>query len=159
MPVGFNFSIYSLDNVDPDLAVDSTSWKPDPRGAAEYDPRFQWEGRGAHTPTLGGMDHQDYGLEIQDRMIRIAGEDFTEALRLAIETKYEAVDTEFHFTSGLGGVVRVRFSRVPRGFTSLLDTSLFAKGIFVSPFPPESYRRYRYEILLHVISEVVAGEL
>jgi len=156
--VGFQFSIYSLDNVDPNLASDSTSWKPDPR-TAEYDPRFEWTGRGSHTATLGGMDHQDYGLEIQDRKIRIAGQDFSEALRLELETKYEALDTEFHFTSGLGGVVRVRFSRVPRGFISVLNASLFAKGLFLNTIPAEQYRRYNYEIMLHVIAEVVAGEL
>lgn len=157
----FAFNIYSIDNVNPDLAADLTRWGPDPI-AGEYDPEFEWEGRGSHTITLGGppgsvkgRKHQDSGLFIQDRRIMISGSDFTVGLRDEIQTKYEAVDTDFNFTDGLGEVFRVRFSRRPRGFSPLLNTPLYATGLLTGFPPPEKYRRYSYEIMLWVKDQLV----
>ena len=152
--MSFRFSIYSTDDPDPDVAVDVTSWKPDPIEAV-YDPRFEWVGRGAHVATLGGMVHQDAGLNIKDRKILISGRDMSNALRSELETKYVTVDTEWNFTDGLGEVFRVRFAREPRGFNAILDAALYAKGIFSSNPPPIKYVRYHYEIILLVISQTV----
>lgn len=150
----FRFSIYSTDNLNPDLALDSTSWGPDPING-EYNDRHAWEGRGSHVRTLKGVKHQDQGLNIEDRQIRIAGSDFTDELRAEIQTKYEALDTVFNFTDGLGEVFNVRFSRRPRGFSPILNTPLWAKGIMLGFPPPPKYKRYGYEILLFVTAQVL----
>lgn len=161
----FGFAIYTTENVDPDLAADVTRWGADPING-EYDPRFMWEGRGSHVVTLGGppgsvkgRKHQDSGLFIQDRRIRIAGSDLPNVVREEIQTKYEVVDTEFNFTAegdGIGDVFRVRFSRRPRGFNAVLNTPLFAIGSMLgSPPPDEKYRRYNYEVILWIIDQLV----
>lgn len=150
----FRFSIFSTDDPDPDKALDVTSWKPDPI-EAQYDPRFEWVGRGAHVATLGGMVHQDTGLNIKDRKIFVGGRDMSNALRAELETKYVTVDTEWNFADGLGDVFRVRFARDPRGFIAILDAALYAKGIFTSNPPALKYVRYKYEITLLVISQTV----
>ncbi len=150
----FRFSIYSTDNVNPDLAADKTSWGPDPI-SGEYDPTFEWEGRGSHVSTLKGRKHQDSGQNLKDRRIMITGTDFTNDLKNQLQTKYDAIDTEYHFTDGLGEVFLVRFSRVPRGWAAILNMPLYAKGILIENPPPEKYRRYSYEIMLWVLSQVV----
>jgi hypothetical protein len=157
----FAFNIYNTDNTDPDLATGLTRWGPDPI-SGEYDPRFEWEGRGSHVITLGGppgvakgRKHQDSGLFIQDRKIRIAGSDMFEVLRSELQTKYEALDTEYHFTDGLGEVFKVRWSRRPRGFNAILNTPLYATGIMTGFPPSEKYRRFTYEVMLWIISQEV----
>ena len=150
----FRFSIFSTDDPNPDIALDTTNWMPDPINAA-YDPRFEWTGRGVSIATFGGMIHQDTGLNIKDRKILIQGRDMSDALRAELETKYASVDTEWNFTDGLGEVFRVRFARDPRGFIAILDASLYAKGLFSSNPPPPKYTRYAYEILLLVVSQTV----
>lgn len=150
----FSFNIYSIDNVDPDLAADLTRWGPDPISGL-YDSTFEWEGRGSHIATLFGRKHQDSAPNIKDRKIMIGGSDFTVDLRDQIQTKYEALDTEYNFTDGLGEVFRVRFSRRPRGFTPVLNTPLYATGILIENPPPAKYRRYSYEIMLWIVSQLV----
>lgn len=158
----FRFSIFTTDSTDPDTALDVTNWFPDPI-SGEYDEFFETEGRGSHVVTLGGppgvakgRKHQDSGLFLLDRKIRIAGSDFTKVLRDEIQTKYEAVDTEFHFTDGEGEVFRVRFLRRPRGYHAVLNTPLFAIGILTSnPPASEKYRRYSYDIKMFVVAQPV----
>jgi len=152
--VGFSFNIYNIDNLDPDLATGLTRWGPDPIDG-EYDPTFEWQGRGSHVITLFGRKHQDSGQNITDRRIMIAGSDFTLDLRDQIQSKYEALDTEFNFTDGEGDVFRVRFSRRPRGYHAVLNMGIFAKGILIENPPPAKYRRYSYEIMLWIISQLV----
>jgi len=152
--MGFSFNIYNSDNVDPDLATGLVRWGPDPI-SGEYDPTFEWEGRGSHPATLFGRKHQDSGQNIKDKRIRIAGSDFTIDLRDQIQTKYDALDTEFNFTDGEGEVFRVRFSRRPRGYMTILNTPLFATGLLIENPPAAKYRRYSYEIMLWVTSQLV----
>jgi len=158
------FAIYSTDNIDPNVAADATFFDLDPE-AGEYDPRFDWEARGAHVPTLGGVAHQDYGFNIQDRKISIKGADMLEAVRTPLETKHRKTDTQWNFTDGLE-VYRVRFSRKPRGFFAALNVPLYAEGVGLSDKPPAlqstgfgdppppAYVRYAYEILLLVVSQL-----
>ncbi len=152
--MAFAFSIYSTDNSDPGIALDSTSWGPDPN-SAEYDPEFEWAGRGSHTPTLGGVAHQDYGFNIADRKIRIKGTDMSQTLRDAIDAKNKQTDVQWNFTDGNGKVYRVRFSRVPRGFVAIKNEILYAKGLFKSNPPDAAYTRFTYEIILLVTSQIV----
>ncbi len=158
------FAIYSTDNIDPALAADATFFDLDPE-AGEYDPRFEWEARGAHIATLGGRIDQDYGFNIKDRKIRIKGEDMLEAVRIPLEIKHQKKDVEWNFTDGLE-VFRVRFSRQPRGFITTLNVPLYAEGVGLSDKspvlqstgfgdpPPPAYVRYSYEILLLVVSQL-----
>jgi hypothetical protein len=152
--MSFRFHIYSTDNTDPLLASDSTGWGLDPV-EGEYDPRFEWGGRGSHIETLGGRFDQDYGFEITDRKIRIAGRDLSDLVRAALQTKYEAVDQDWHFTHGLGEVFKVRFSRNPLGFVTTLDAPLYARGLYIVSPPPPQYVRYRYVLFLRVVSQVI----
>src|SRR5687767_5454670 len=119
------FYLYSTDDPDPAAAVDETDWLLDPI-EGEYDPEFEWDGRGAAVVTLGGRIVQDYGRSELDRNIRIAGADLTAAERAALDQKYSAIDTEWFFTARAADatpadVWRVQFRRVPRGFSALLD--------------------------------------
>ncbi len=152
--MGFAFSLYNTDDVDPDLATGLTRWGPDPlRG--EYDPRAMQDGRGSHVATLKGRKHQDSGVNIEDRRIMIAGSDMGNDLREDILAKYEVTDAEFNFTDGLGEVFRVKFSRRPRGFNAVINMPLFATGIMIQNPPPEKYRRYTYEVQLWILSQLV----
>lgn len=146
------FSIYSTDNIDPKLATDATFFDLDTKKGA-WDPRFEWEARGANTPTLGGRIDQDYGFNIKDRKIKIGGEDMLEEVRVPLEIKHQKKDQDWNFTDGLE-VFRVRFSRKPRGFITTLDAELFGQGLEISDPPPLAYVRYKYEILLLVDSQL-----
>ena len=147
------FAIYSTDDIDPDLAVDVTFFDLDP-DAGEYDPRFDWEARGSHQETLGGRVDQDFGFNIKDRKIRIAGDDMLEEMRVPLEIKHHKVDQDWNFTDGLE-VFRVRFSRKPRGFVATLNVELHERrGLDISDPPPLAYVRYNYEIILLVDSQL-----
>ncbi len=146
------FAIYSTDNIDPLLATDATFFVLDP-DAGEYDPRFEWEARGSNQQTLGGRVDQDFGFNIKDRKIRIAGEDMLEEVRVPLEIKHQAVNQDFNFTDGLE-VFRVRFSRKPRGFIATLIVDLYKRGIVISDPPPLAYVRHSYEIILLVDSQL-----
>jgi len=89
--------LYSTDSTDPALALNETDWLLDPI-EGEYDSEFEWDGRGASVPTLGGRVIHDYGMLEADRNIRIAGSDLTEAERDALESKY-AAGGEWHFSA------------------------------------------------------------
>lgn len=146
--------LYATDNVDPALASNVTEWGVDPI-EGEYDSTFEWAGRGAHIATLGGQVIQDYGLNEKDRKIRIAGRDLTPALRTALQTKYAAVNQEYHFTARPAAVQasdvwKVQFRRVPMGFSAVLDAPMFAVGRMYAEPPPAGYERYRYEVVLLV---------
>ena len=159
------FSVYSTDNVDPDLATDSTSWDFDVWGQGQYDSRFEWEGRGVNTLTFGGRVDQHFGFNIKDRKIRISGADLTEDVRKALQIKYEA-DQEWNFTDGID-VFRIRFSLKPSGFAAALDGTMLGKGIrgFVNATIQDIYQnqtllvsnflKYRYNMLLRVNSQLV----
>ncbi len=146
------FAIYSTDNIDPALASDATFFDLDAE-AGSYDPRFEWQPRGSHTPTLGGRIDQDYGFNIKDRKIKITGEDMLEEVRVPLEIKHQKKDSEWNFTDGLE-VFRVRFSRQPRGFVTSLKTDIYSQGQKISDPPPLAYVRYNYEILLLVTSQL-----
>jgi hypothetical protein len=150
--------LYATDNVDPALATNVTEWGLDPI-EGEYDPQFEWDGRGADIATLGGRVIQDYGLVETDRKIKIAGRDLTQALKTAIESKFATVDGQWHFTArkaaGVAADVwKVQFRRVPRGFTSVLDGPVFAVGRMYAEPPDSGYERYTYEIVLLVVQKV-----
>jgi hypothetical protein len=150
--------LYATDNVDPALASSVTEWGVDPT-EGEYDPQFEWDGRGADIATLGGRVIQDYGVVEQDRKIKIAGRDLTQALKTAIESKFTTVGGQWHFTarkaSGVAADVwKVQFRRVPRGFTSVLDAPVFAVGRMYGEPPDSGYERYTYEIVLLVVQKV-----
>ena len=150
--------LYGTDNVDPALASNVTEWGVDPV-EGEYDSTFEWEGRGADIPTLGGRIIQDYGLNEKDRKIRIAGRDLTPALRTALQTKYAAVNQQYHFTARpaagqASDVFRVHFRRSPMGFSAVLDATMFAIGRMYEEPPPAGYERYRYDIVLLVVQKV-----
>ncbi len=159
------FSVYSTDNVDPTLAVDTTSWDFDVWGQGEYDPRFEWEGRGANILTFGGRVDQFYGFNLKDRKIRIAGIDLTEAIRKALQLKYET-DSEWNFTDGID-VFRVRFSIKPSGFSAALNGLWLGQGIrgFTKATIQEIYQsqtllvsnflKFKYTLLLRVVSQLV----
>lgn len=158
------FAIYSTDNIDPAQAADATYFDLDPE-AGEYDPRFEWQARGAHVATLGGRIDQDYGFNVKDRKIRLKGDDMLEAVRKPLETKHQKVDADWNFTDGLE-VFKVRFSRQPRGFFATVNVPLYAGGVGLSDLspwakpsgfgdpPPPAYVRYSYEILLLVVSQL-----
>jgi hypothetical protein len=148
------FYLYSTDNTDPALAIDVTEWGLDPI-EGEYDPEFEWDGRGASIATLGGRVNQDWGQNEKDRKIRVAGQDLNPSLRAALETKYNAIDAEWHFTARKaavtpGDVWLVNFRRSPRGFTAVLDGPTFAVGRMYGEPPDPGYERYRYELVLLV---------
>jgi hypothetical protein len=150
--------LYATDNVDPALATNVTEWGVDPT-EGEYDPQFEWDGRGTDIATLGGRVIQDYGVVEQDRKIRIAGRDLTQALKTGIESKFTTVGGQWHFTarkaSGVAADVwKVQFRRVPRGFTSVLDAPVFAVGRMYAEPPDSGYERYTYEIVLLVVQKV-----
>ena len=122
------FYLYDTDNVDPALASDVTEWGLDPIDG-QYDPQFEWDGRGTDVATLSGRVIQDYGLVEKDRKIRIAGHDLSAALKADIEAKFTTVDGQWNFTArAAAGVASdvwtVQFRRVPRGFTAVLDSSV-----------------------------------
>lgn len=152
------FYLYATDNVDPAAASNVTEWGLDPI-EGEYDSEFEWEGRGSVTPTLGGVVIQDYGTSQQDRKLRVAGRGLDAATRAALESKYLAPNTEYHFiarkSSGApADVFKVQFRRVPRGFTAQLDAPTFAIGRMISEPAPAGYERYRYELVLLVVEKV-----
>lgn len=152
------FYLYSTDEPDPAAAADVTDWLLDPR-EGEYDSEFEWDGRGAAVPTLGGRIVQDYGRNETDRSIRIAGADLTAGERTALIAKYLQVDTEWFFTARAADgtpadIWRVKFRRVPRGFSAVLDAPAFAIGRFYSQPPAADYERYRYEIVLLVLEKL-----
>jgi hypothetical protein len=152
------FYLYGTDNVNPTLATNVTEWALDPV-EGEYDPTFEWEGRGADIATLGGRIIQDYGLNEKDRKIRLAGRDLTPALRAALQTKYAAVNQQYHFTARpaqgqASDVWKVQFRRVPLGFSAILDAPMFAVGRMYAEPAPDGYERYRYEMVLLVVAKV-----
>ena len=158
------FAIYSTDNIDPAAAADATFFDLDPE-AGGYDPRFDWEARGAHVATLGGRVDHDYGFNVKDRKIQLKGENMIEAVRRPLDIKHQKKDSEWNFTDGLE-VFRVRFSRKPRGFFATLNVQLYAQGVGLSDAPPSlqsggfgdppppAYVRYSYEILLLVVNQL-----
>jgi hypothetical protein len=152
------FYLYSTANPDPAADAGAISFLLDPV-EGEYDPDFEWDGRGAVVPTLGGRVIQDYGMVEADRSIRVAGSDLTAEERAAIEALYIQQDTEWHFTARPADdtpapVWRVQFRRVPRGFTAVLDAPKFAIGRFYSQPPAAGYEQYRYELVLLVVARV-----
>lgn len=152
------FYLYATDDPDPAEASNVTEWGLDPI-EGEYDSTFEWEGRGADIATLGGRIIQDYGLNEKDRKIRIAGRDLTPALRTALQSKYVAVDQEYHFTARpaedqAGDVWKVQFRRIPMGFSAVLDGPMFAVGRMYQEPPPAGYERYRYEVVLLSVEKV-----
>jgi hypothetical protein len=157
MPV--HFAIYSTDGsdpTDPTTASDYTYFYGNPRHG-EYDPDYDWDGRGSHIQTLGSVVHQDFGVNDKDRKIRIRDDDaIPESIRDELQLKYEEEDTEWHFTDGLR-VFRIVFSRRPRGFHAWLNMAKFDEGLQRGLSDPDEYCWYSYEMLLHVI-QVVAGE-
>lgn len=111
------FYLYATDDVDPAEASNVTEWGLEPI-EGEYDSEFEWDGRGADIPTLGGRIIQDWGVHEEDRKIRVAGRDLSPTLRAALETKYLAIETEWHFTARKSAAVsadvwKVQFRRVP----------------------------------------------
>ena len=149
--------LYSTDSTDPALALNETDWLLDPI-EGEYDSEFEWDGRGASVPTLGGRVIHDYGMLEADRNIRIAGSDLTEAERDALESKY-AAGGEWHFSARAADVTPatvwlVQFRRVPRGFTAVLDAPKFAVGRYHSQPPALGYVGYKYEIVLMVLEKL-----
>jgi hypothetical protein len=152
------FYLFATDNIDPALASNVTEWGLDPM-EGEYDPQFEWDGRGADVATLGGRVVQDYGLVEKDRKIRIAGRDLSAALKSAIESKFTTIDGQWNFTARKSAgapadVWRVQFRRVPRGFTSVLDGPFFAVGRMYAEPPDAGYERYTYEIVLLVVAKL-----
>jgi hypothetical protein len=152
------FYLYSTDHADPARAADATEWGLDPL-EGEYDPEFEWNGRGADIPTLGGLVIQDYGVIEKDRKIRVAGRDLNGALRSALESKYLVANGEWHFTARRAAniaadVWKVRFRRVPRGFSAVLDGPTFAVGRMYQEPPDPGYERYRYELVLLVLEKI-----
>ena len=150
--------LYGTDNVNPTLASNVTEWAVDPV-EGEYDSTFDWDGRGADIGTLGGRIIQDWGLNEKDRKIRIAGRDMTPALRTALQSKYAAVNQQYHFTARpaqgqASDVWKVRFRRVPMGFSAILDAPTFAVGRMYAEPAPDGYERYRYELVLLVVEKV-----
>src|SRR5262249_58876439 len=114
----------------------------------EYNRTCEWEGGGADIAALGGRVIQDYGLDEQDRKIRIGGRDLTPALRAALHTKYAAVNHQYHFTARpaqgqASDVWKVQFRRVPMGFSAILDAPMFAVGRMYAEPAPDGYERYR----------------
>jgi hypothetical protein len=161
------FAIYSIDNLDPNLASNVTKWQFDKfTGRGEFDKRHEWEGRGVAVPTFGGVLVQDYGMHIEDRKIRVAGEEMTEAIREALQTKFETLDQDWNFTDGLE-VFRVRFRRNPRGFMAQLQGARYGQGFRgfpdsdVSEFfqsqqlYPSKFVYFTYELVLLVRSQLV----
>jgi len=150
------FYLYSTDDADPAEAADKIEWQADTL-ESEYDPAFDWNGRGADVVTLGGHVIHDYGTLEADRKIRCAG--FIDpAEAAALEAAYLA-GGEYHFTArkqlGVAADVwKVRFRRVPRGFTAVLDTPVFAIGRAISEPVREGYEQYRYEVVLLVVNKL-----
>jgi hypothetical protein len=152
------FYLYSIDDPDPAQALDATEWGLDPI-EGEYDPEFEWNGRGSDVATLGGRVIQDYGLNELDRKIRVSGRDLNDTLRAELEMKYVEPNTEWYFTArkaeGVGADVwKVRFRRVPRGFSALIDGPTFAIGRMYQEPPDAGYERYRYELVLLVVEKL-----
>lgn len=149
-----HFAIFSTDTITPYLAVDATYLDQDPI-YGEYDPQYEWVGRGSTTPTLGGVAIQDFGSIQADRKIYIKESTFalSKASRDALEIKY-AAQQEWNFTDG-EEVFRVRFSRSPRGFKSWKNMVMWWDGMRVSSPPPASFVVYNYEILLLVVSKLI----
>jgi hypothetical protein len=153
-----HFYLYSTDDPHPAEADDVTEWGLDPI-EGEYDSEFEWDGRGADIPTLGGRIIQDWGISEKDRKIRVAGRDLNSTLRDELETKYLGVDQEWFFTARKAAGVdadvwRVQFRRVPRGFSAVLDGPTFAVGRMYQEPPDPGYERYRYELVLLVVEKV-----
>jgi hypothetical protein len=150
--------LYATDNIDPALATNVTEWGVDPIDG-EYDPQFEFDGRGANIATLGGRVIQDYGQVERDRKILIKGSDLTLALKTAIEAKYVTVEGQFNFTARKAAatpadVWRVQFQRNPRGFSAVLDAARYGIGhMYVEPAHID-YERYTYEIVLLVVSKL-----
>ena len=151
------FYLYSTDDADPaEAATVALAWQADTL-ESEYDPAFEWAGRGSDVPTLGGHVIQDYGVVEQDRKIRCAG--WLEADEAAaLEAAYIA-GGEYHFTArkqtGVAAEVwKVQFRRVPRGFTAVLEATTFATGRLISEPVAADYERYRYELVLLVVAKI-----
>lgn len=148
-----HFAIYSTDNTDPDLASDCTWFYQDPTHG-EYDPEHGWEGRGSHLPTLSGVFHQDFGVDVKDCKILIRDDNaLTQPIKDALQAKYQAKGKQWHFTDGVN-VFLVIFSRSPRGFRAWCNMRMWGLGLQVSQPPPDRYVRYSYEILLHIVEVV-----
>jgi hypothetical protein len=150
--------LYGTDNLDPNLAGNVTQWGVDPEDG-EYDPEFEFAGRGANVATLGGRVLQDYGQVEVDRKIRIAGQDLSLALKNAIAAKYATVDGQFNFTARRAANVasdvwRVQFQRVPRGFSAVLRAAMYQVGRMYAEPAHDDYERYEYEIILLVVSKL-----
>ena len=151
-----HFCIYdtdATDPTDPTTASDYTYFYQDPTHG-EYDPEHGWEGRGSHIPTLSGVFHQDFGIDIKDCQILIRDEDaFTQAIKDAIQAKYQEKGAEWYFTDGVN-VFKVVFSRQPRGFHAWRNMLMWGLGLQKSQPPPDRQVRYSYEILLHVLEMI-----
>ncbi len=150
--------LYATDNVDPAHATNVTEWGIDPIDG-EYDPRFEFDGRGADIVTLGGRVIQDWGLNEKDRKIRIAGKDLNPTEKSALQTKYETTNGQFYFTARVAAatpaeVWKVQFRRSPAGFVAVLDAPMFAVGGRYSEPPPSGYERYHYEMVLLVVEKM-----
>jgi hypothetical protein len=151
------FFLYNTDDADPAAATGVVSWELN-AVESEYDPAYEWDGRGADIATFGGRVIQDYGQVEADRKIRVAGIHLDPDTVAALEAKYTAAD-EYHFTARKVAAVaetvwKVRFRRVPRGFTATLDAPTFQIGRAFSEPAPVGYERYSYEMVLLVIQKL-----
>jgi hypothetical protein len=126
-----------------------TEFYQDPVGG-EYDPEYEWEGRGSVLPCLSGVQIQDFGVDMQDRKILIRDNDAMKQSHVdALDAKWPAKDGQWYFTDGIY-VFKVQFQRSPRGWRKWLNTKLYFKGLQISQPPPERYVWYSYEIILLV---------
>jgi len=138
---------------DQTFTTDVTVFTQDPVHG-DYDPEYDWPGRGSHLQTLGDVVHQDFGVNAADRKIMIRDDDaLTQAVKDALQAKYETAGAEWYFTDGVK-VFRVRFSRNPRGFRAWRNMRLWGLGLQISQPPPADYVWYSYEMILWVIEEV-----
>ena len=152
------FYLYNTDSPDPAIATGLLNWELNPQ-ESEYDPTYEWNGRGADVPTLGGHVYHDYGLVESDRKIRITGSYLDATTMAALEAKYAATNTEYYFSARKVDAVadtiwKVRFRRQPRGFTCELDAPVFMIGRALSQPVPTGYERYKYEMVLLVVSKL-----
>ena len=137
------------------FAIDVTEFYQDPLGG-EYDPEYEWEGRGSVLPCLSGVQVQDMGVDMQDRKILIRDTDALKQAHVdALEAKYQVRDTMWYFTDGLN-VFKVQFTRHPRGFRKWRNVKSFIRWLHMSPRPDAgSIVWWSYEIVL-LVREVIS---
>jgi len=117
------------DNADP-LPTTNIVFDQDPHHGT-YEQPSSSNDRGSVIQTLGGSIVQDFGTNIQDKVISFSDTDaLSQATITDLISAYAVVDGEWYFTDGYE-CWTVQFSRAPSGFTYFRNLLFSENGLHV----------------------------